>query len=78
MPSPARQEDRCVLHQAAEAADRIKGSFGGPAVLTEALSNDSGGPAEVRPWFDGSDPADPPAAKTAKHPTIVAPPLYDR
>ena len=38
----------------------------------------TGGPAKVRPWFDGSDPADPPAAKTAKHPTIVAPPLYDR
>jgi hypothetical protein len=37
-----------------------------------------GGVLEVRPWSTGEDPSDPPVAKTSKHPTIVAPPRYDR
>ncbi|MEU6141127.1 tyrosinase family protein [Streptomyces sp. NPDC047081] len=37
-----------------------------------------GADGHVRPWSNGEDPMDPPLAKTAKDPTIVEPPQYDR
>ncbi|MCU7820646.1 hypothetical protein [Kitasatospora sp. DSM 101779] len=36
-----------------------------------------GADGAVRPWSTDEDPTDPPIAKTARDPSIVAPPLYD-
>ncbi|MFF7647529.1 tyrosinase family protein [Streptomyces canus] len=46
--------------------------------LNAALEPWGGADGDVRPWSTGEDPADPPVAKTAKDPTIVSPPRYDR
>ncbi|MFE4599710.1 tyrosinase family protein [Kitasatospora indigofera] len=60
--------------------DQVYGTFGqDPASSVNAeLQPWAGGPdGGVRPWSTGEDPADPPAPKTARDPSIVAPPVYD-